>query len=184
MLVCAGRMQIRPVVIACVKICRSFSILAVYSALKHFPGIIEQILNAVCITLYRQAVLQVLILEHLSAFKHFTIWLHCTIFRARFHLVNRLYRPKSCHAHAVALHVQTCRPADLFIVILQCVDLRLRFSAGYIVAAGFGGDCDILLGARRFLLAFSVDIAYNDSRNIVCMNSFSKVSGENPCSFT
>ena len=102
----------------------------------------------------------------------------------RFQLINRLYHPESRYAHAVALQIQTCRFTDLFVFLLQCVDLGLRLAAGYIVAAGFGGDCDILLGARRFLLAFSVDIAYNDSRNIVCMNSFSKVSGENPCSFT
>ena len=102
----------------------------------------------------------------------------------RFQLINRLYRPESRHTHAAALHVQSYRLADLFVFLLQCVDLGLRLAAGYIVAAGFGGDCDILLRARRFLLAFYVDIAYNDSRNIVCINSFSKVSGENLCSFT
>ena len=97
---------------------------------------------------------------------------HCTIFRARFQLINRLYRPESRHTHAAALHGQSYRLADLFVFLLQCVDLGLRLAAGYIVAAGFGGDCDILLRARRFLLAFSVDIAYNDSRNIVYMSFF------------
>ena len=70
-------------------------------------------------------------------------------------LCKGLYRPESRHAHAVALQIKTGGIADLFIVILQRVDLRLRFSAGYIVAAGFGGNRNILLGARGgFCLRF------------------------------